>query len=147
MVRAGERQISPPGGIGNSVGDFRLAFGEGERLGGGTIYQNAYKQGDRTLQVQFWLARRAGALRVELPAPGVPLQRAYEIAQEYLPYDSRMVRQPTETIQHYRSERFSDLMPDELLGEQMQPGTLFVRYNLTGGRVTRLTLGAGHPSG
>jgi hypothetical protein len=71
----------------------------------------------------------------------------YGVAAEYLPYDARLIRQPTANLQHYRSQQFENVMPDELLAESTDPGDIFVRFNLRDGRVISLVLGSGHPSG
>ena len=147
-TRFGERQIAPPGGLGNTPTDFRQNFGAPEQLtGAGSVYQFAWKDEDRTINVQFWIARRAGAIRVDLPEPYKFLNDMYQVAAEYLPYDAELVRQPSANLQHYRSQQFENVMPDELLGGSAEPGDIFVRFNTRDGRVTSLVLGSGHPSG
>lgn len=148
VTRGGERQIAAPGGIGNTINDFRTAFGPGEQLTGSqAIYQYAWKEGDLTLRVQFWLSRRAGGLRVELPGQGETLERALPIAKAHLPYEAEIVSQTSPTLLLVRSKRFTDVMPDELMDKNDDPGNLYVRYNLVNGRVASMVIGAGHPSG
>jgi len=148
ITRGGERQIAPPGGIGNTLNDFRAAFGPAEQLTGPqALYQYAWKDGDLTLQVQFWLSRRAGGLRIELPEQGETLDGALEIAKAHLPYETEIVSQPSPTLLHVRSKRFEDVMPDELMNLEDDPGELYVRYNQINGRVTSIVIGAGHPPG
>ncbi|MFN0072203.1 MAG: hypothetical protein ACKVVP_12020 [Chloroflexota bacterium] len=147
-TRFGERQIAPPGGLGNTPTDFRQNLGPSETISGPqSTYQLAWKKDGRTISVQFWLSRRAGALRVDLPEPFMPLDASYGLAGDYLPYDARLVRQPAAHLQHYRSQQFSNVMPDELLANRTSPGDIFVRFNLRDGRVVSLMLGSGHPSG
>jgi hypothetical protein len=147
-TRFGERQIAPPGGLGNTPTDFRQHFGAPEQLtGSGSIYQFAWKDEGRVISVQFWIARRAGGIRVDFPEPYKLLNEMYGVAAEYLPYDAQLARQPTPNLQHYRSQQFENVMPDELLSESTDPGDIFVRFNLRDGRVTSLVLGSGHPSG
>jgi hypothetical protein len=147
-TRFGERQIAAPGGLGNTPTDFRQHFGAPQQLtGAGSVYQFAWKDGDRTINVQFWIARRAGAIRVDFPEPYKLLDDMYAVAAEYLPYDSQLLRQPSPNLQHYRSRQFENVMPDELLGGSAEPGDIFVRFNVRAGRVTSLVLGSGHPSG
>jgi hypothetical protein len=148
VTRGGERQIAAPGGIGNTINDFRTAFGPGEQLTGSqSIYQYAWKEDNLTLHVQFWLSRRAGQLRVELPDPGETFENAGKIAIAHLPYEAEIVSQPSPTLLLVRSKRFSDAMPDELMGPNDDPGDMYVRYNLVNGRVASMVIGAGHPSG
>ncbi|HEX3247398.1 MAG TPA: hypothetical protein VHX16_18480 [Chloroflexota bacterium] len=147
-TRFGERQIAPPGGLGNTQADFRQNFGPPEQLTGRqSIFQFAWHNEDRTINVQFWLSRRAGALRVDLPEPYQPLTDSYELADDYLPYDAEFIRRPTANLQHYRSQQFENVMPDELLAGRANPGDIFVRFNLRDGRVSSVVLGSGHPSG
>lgn len=147
-TRGGARQIAPPGGMGNTLADFRAHFGPGERVTGAqAVYQNAWSQEGRTLLVQFWLSTRAGAMKVELPEPYRLLNDSYALASEYLPYDARLIRQPSATMQHYRSQQFSNIMPDELIEDRTSPGEIFVRFNVRDGRVVSLQIGSGHPSG
>jgi hypothetical protein len=147
-TRFGEQQIAPPGGLGNTPTDFRQHFGPPEQLtGAGSTYQFAWKDEGRTINVTFWISRRAGAIRVDLPQPYRLLNDMYGIASEYLPYDARLLRQPAAHLQHYRSQQFENVMPDELLGDSADPGDVFVRFNLRDGRVASMVLGSGHPSG
>jgi hypothetical protein len=147
-TRFGERQIAPPGGLGNTPTDFRQHFGPPEQLtGAGSIYQFAWKDEGRIINVTFWISRRAGGIRVEMPEPYRQLDDMYGVAAEYLPYDAQLIRQPAAHLQHYRSQQFENVMPDELLGASADPGDIFVRFNLREGRVVSFVLGSGHPSG
>jgi hypothetical protein len=134
--------------LGNTPTDFRQHFGAPEQLAGaGSTYQFAWKDEGRTISVQFWIARRAGGIRVDFPEPYRLLNDMYGVAAEYLPYDARLVRQPSANLLHYRSQQFENVMPDELLADSTEPGNIFVRFNVREGRVSSLVLGSGHPSG
>jgi hypothetical protein len=99
------------------------------------------------MNVQFWLSRRAGAIRVDLPEPYKPMNDMYAVAAGFLPYDAELVDQPTANLQHFRSKQFENVMPDELLAGRANPGDIFVRFNLREGRVVSFVLGSGHPAG